>query len=276
MGDLRVSDLPEKTGCLEDTDRVYLLDSNGVGGFNSKNMTFINLVKAIHDKQTSFGWRFFPCRLLLNEINQNVGENLFTNTQGSAHPDATGATSLFNYSRTNLHLNNRLSISKATCVDEITISGCNTVSTVAYVKVGVYITAFGAVAGPTNQEKISAWFTKGANAGQSVTNYEKIVEHNNATTVLAQNVYLDLYGNDNTLGNIATSIIRDTSLDAGTEGTATYQSMIIEIDAVDPQLTFDMMLTQAYTTGGGDKESNHSDPTKLDVKVQVYLEGFYA
>ena len=42
----------------------------------------------IHDKELSFGWRFFPCRILLNEILQKVGENLFTNTQGTEHPDA--------------------------------------------------------------------------------------------------------------------------------------------------------------------------------------------
>lgn len=276
MGDIRVSDLPPKSGCLQDNDKFYIIDSNGVGAFNSKNITFIDLVKAIQNKAEVYGWRFFPCRLLLNEIRQIVGENLFTNTKGSAHPSASGATSLFQYSRTNIHLNNRMSISKNLCVDTITSSACDGLASVAYAKLGVYITAFSDSSGPTTEEKISLWFTKGANADTSVDNYEQIVEHNNATTVIDVNDYLDLYGNDNRLGNIGTSVMRKTSLDAGTEGTSTYYSMVIEINPVDPQLTFDMMLTQIYVTGGGDKESNHVDPSKLDVKVNIYLEGVYA
>ncbi len=276
MGDLRVSDLPPKTGCLEDDDKFYMIDSDGIGAFNSKNITFQNLVKAIQTNANCFGWRFFPCRVLLNEIQQRVGENLFAGTKGTAHPDAIGATDLFNFARTNIHLNNRLTISKGICVDEITCVGCDGSSTVAYAKIGVYIRTFSAVAGPATEERISVWLTQGANNNGAVDNYEQIVEHNNATTVLTTNDYLDLYGNDNTLGNVAHSTIRKASIDAGTEGTATYHSMTLAINAVDPQLTFDMMLTQIYDTVGGEKESNHSNPSNLDIEVKLYLEGFYA
>lgn len=276
MGDIRTSDLPIKTGCLEDDDRFYLIDSNGIGGFNSKSITFDDLVKAIHQKATCFGYRFLPCRLALNDIRQSVGQNIFTNTHGTPHPDATGATSLFQYSRTNIHLNNRLSVSKNTCVKEITCSGCDGNTTVAYATLGLYLNVSSDTVGPSGEELISAWYTKGANNDQSIDNYNQLIENENGTTPLSENDKLDLYGNNNELGNIGTSKIRKNTLDAGTEGTSTYYSFIIKIDPNNPQLTFDMMLTQSYSTAGGDKWSNHNDPSNLNVEALLYLEGFYA
>jgi hypothetical protein len=242
-------------------------------------MEFPDLVGAIHNKTKGcYGWSFLPCRLALKEITQNYGGNIFTQSFGTVNPDAgsMGATSKMLYYRNNVHLNNRLSTAKGVCLEDLVCEDCDGTVPIAYVKLGLYLSSAGSVTmSPSGEELMSAWITQGANNDQSLNNFDTILEEKNGTVVLTENQKLNLYGTNDTLGNIGISVIRKDTLDNGVESTATYYSMILALDPADPQLTLDIMLTYTWDTVGGDKWSNHPDPTKLKVEGMLYLEGFY-
>lgn len=280
MSDVRVSDLTLKTGCLEDNDRFYMVDSDGIGGFTSHGMEFSALVAAIHKKMGDcYGQRFVPCRLALNDIRQEIGENIFTDSYGTVSPQASGvgATDKFLYHRTNIHLNNRLTLSKGICVCDVTCSACDGMEcTATHARMGLYLTTTSETAGPSGEELLSVWLSQGASNNVALSAFDGLLEHENGDTVLAEDARLDLYGNDNSYGNIAENRIRKITFDAGTEGTATYYSFDVAISPANPQLTVDMMLAYTWNNGSGDYWSNHPDPSALQVRGLLYLEGFLA
>ena len=279
MSDVRISDLPLKTGCLNDNDRMYMIMNDGLGDFTSHGIEFDTLVKALHDKLgTCYGDRFIPCRLALNEIRQEIGDNIFTDTFGTVSPEASGvgATDKFQYHRTNIHLNNRLTLSKGVCVCDLACDNCTGVCAITHARMGLYVTTTSDTAGPSGEELLSVWLSQGASNNVALSAFDGLLEHENGDTVLTEDNRLDLYGNDNTYGNIAENRIRKVSFDAGTEGTSTYYSMDIAISAGNPQLTLDMMLAYTWNNGVSDYWSNHPDPSALQVRAILYLEGFLA
>ena len=272
---IRVSDLPEKTDCIEPNAKVYVIEPNESGGFDSVNVDFDHFSKSVHKQNLCYGYSFKPCRIALNHIHQDFGENNFTSTYGTA-PSGTVATDLFNYWRTNIHINNRLSVTKYTCLCCIICDDCDDAPSVAYAQIGLYVTSKGQVSGGVDtEEEVSIWISDGQNNNQALINYEGILEHQNGTNVLDENSKLDLYGIDNSVGLLGSSIIRSNTFDAGTEGTCTYYSMIVEVDPENPQITIDFMLTQQYDNGSEFVKGNHSNPASLEIDAMVYLEGVY-
>jgi hypothetical protein len=279
MADIRVSDMPQTSGCISDTDRLYLIKDDGVGGFTSHNIEYTDFVASVHSKSSDcYGHRFIPCRLALKEIIQNFGGNIFTESHGTVDPDAalSGATDKFQYYRYNIHINNRLSTAKSICVADLACEDCTNLNPIVYAKLGLYLNSSSYTTSPSGEQLMSAWLMKGANNGQGLVNFDAILEDKNGTTPLSETAKLNMYGIDDTIGNLGISTIKKDSFDNGTEGSATYYSMIIELDPLDPQLTLDIMLTYTWDTASGDKWSNHPDPTDMKVEGMLYLEGFYS